>query len=105
MFLVLPLVLVFCESLQMCVSTPLDSCDLAASYFECSHDILNFQWLRLSNVTYSALSPSASHADMFHPAGRVSLGPETAWGRVGFSADVEVVSTISPGWKTPDLRL
>ena len=31
----------------------------------------------------------------------VSLGPETAWGQVGSSADVEVVSTISPGWKTP----
>ena len=105
MFLVLPLVFVFCESLQMCVSTPLDSCDLVASYLECSDDILILQWLLLSNVQYEALSPPARYADMFHPAGRVSLGPETAWGRVGFSADVEVVSTISPGWKTPDLRL
>ena len=89
----------------MCVSTPLDSCDLVASYLECSHDILNSQWFRLYDVRYYALSPPTCHADMFHPAGRVSLGPETAWGRVGFSADVEVVSTISPGWKTPDLIL
>ena len=32
----------------------------------------------------------------------VSLGLGRVRGHLGFKADVEVVSTISPGWKTPD---
>ena len=31
----------------------------------------------------------------------VSLGPETAWGQVGSSADVEVVSTIAQDGRQP----
>ena len=31
----------------------------------------------------------------------VSLGLGKVWGQLESSADVEVVSTISPGWKTP----